>query len=39
VKRGAVLRAAAGSHTLTVRVAPRAGKAKTFRVRLRLAVS
>jgi len=29
----------AGTHTLTVLVTPRAGKASTFKVRLRLAVS
>ena len=39
VKRGAKLRAGAGSHTLTLRVIPRTGKAETFKVRVRLAVS
>ena len=39
VKRSAKFRAAAGSHKLTLRVIPRTGKAKTFKVRLRLAVS
>jgi hypothetical protein len=42
LKFGAKLRPAkltAGKHALTLRVTPRTGKAKTFKVRLRLAVS